>query len=144
MSNIDKIILISGNRIFGIISVYFVLNIITVLGYLFFCKISKKYDRKTNKTNEKHCTENHVNENTEEIINEIENIIKKNENKSLYYAYIFIILFFLFIASLILKYLYKIPDKIIFTIIGNIIIFSMYTVIHFYENFRKIFFKDSE
>ena len=139
MGVIDKIILISGENILGIIFVYLILNCITIFSYLFFIKMSKKYENKTIGNIKEN--NNHYDEKSEEIKKELENILKKNEQKSVYYAYIFIILFVCFIITIILNFIYKIPKEIIFFIFGTIILFSMYTVIHFFEYFIKNIFK---
>ena len=137
MNAVDKLILLYGKNILSLIFIYLISNFITIVMYLLITKFSNKIKKRINENEKEIKEENCTDKKVEDLKMEIENFLKREEQKSVYKTYIFIVILICFIVTIILHSLNKIQDKIIFSISGIFILFSMYTSIDFFEFIKK-------
>jgi uncharacterized protein YqhQ len=132
MSDIDKIIKIAGNNTVLYIILYIVLNGVIFLTYLI---ITKKIKDKKTEING-NSSENNTIDNDLQI--EIEKVLNKQNKKEKISSFIFLFLLIGFIGIIVIDILKIFPRKILENIYGIIILVSAYTVIPFFEYFKKI------
>ena len=137
MNAVDKIISLYWENISSLIFIYLISNFITIVMYLLITKFSNKIKKRINENEKEIKEENCTDKDVEDLKMEIVNFLKKEDQKSVYKAYTFIVILIFFIVTIVLHSLNIIPDKIMFSISGIFIFFSMYTSIDFFEFIKK-------